>query len=68
MIQTDFDSNFYEDSKSVFIFQIKALIIEILRDKVKALVRESFLKENTGLMDGFSLDFARVRTEKIIEK
>ena len=68
MIQTDFHSNFYEDSKSVFIFQIKALIIEILRDKVKSLVRESFLKENTGLMDGFSLDFARVRTEKIIEK
>ena len=44
MIQTDFDSNFYEDSKSVFIFQIQAFSIEILKDKEEALVRESFLK------------------------
>ena len=47
VIQTDFDSNFYEDSKSVFIFQIQAFSIEILKDKVEALVRESFLKRET---------------------
>ena len=47
MIQTDLDSDFYEDSKTVFIFQIRSFIIEILRDKVEALVRESFAQRKT---------------------
>ena len=47
MIQTDLDSDFYEDSKTVFIFQIWSFIIEILRDKVEALVRESDAQRKT---------------------
>ena len=47
MIKTDLDSDFYEDSKTVFIFQIRSFIIEIVRDKVEALVRESDAERKT---------------------
>ena len=47
MIKTDLDSDFYEVSKTVFIFQIRSFVIEILRDKVEALVRESDAQRKT---------------------
>jgi len=47
MIKTDLDSVFYEDSKTVFIFQIRLFFIEILMDKVEASAREIDVQRKT---------------------
>ena len=41
MIKTGLDSDFSEVSKTVFIFQIRSFVIEILMDKFEASARES---------------------------
>ena len=55
MIQTDFDSDFYEDS-IIRYWDIKG-------QSGGFSPRKFCSKENTGLMEDFSLNFARVRTE-----
>ena len=47
MIKTDLDSDFYEVSKTVFIFQIRSFVIEILMDKVEASAREIDVQRKT---------------------
>ena len=47
MIKTDLDSDFSEVSKTVYIFQIRSFVIEILMDKVEASAQEIDLQRET---------------------
>ena len=47
MIKTGLDSDFYEVSNTVFIFQIQSFVIEILMDKVEASAQEIDLQRKT---------------------
>ena len=47
MIKTDLDSDFSEVSKTVYIFQIRSFVIEILMDKVEASAQEIDLQRKT---------------------